>query len=260
MFTSLTRAWQRMPVLQFVVAALVMIAATAVQQHYFPADAGAIALAGTGLIVGPIRQFGKSYQLVRELARPQSANQPESIPHVFFDHQQYAQAGSATLSFFNGTAANATNPLLSNFANGTLQAGNYFEVHRIFVTIDSMPAAVATAAVTGPAQDVEILHKTAQGILSWNYKTKPYGGYRLGFFGRPGGPLPDYRPYGSGAVANNVISSGQTETNGGFPVLGNLILAPSQQFTATMAFSSTAISAATYIGVHLMGIWHRTVG
>jgi hypothetical protein len=211
------------------------------------------------LLLSQIRQLGKSYETLRDLVKPASANQPESIPHVLFDTQTYAQAGSAALNFFRSTAANLGDTTLSNFASGQLETYQFFEIHRVHVFIHSVPNAQATAAITGAAQDVELLHKTARGILSFSLGGKPYGGFPLTYFGRPGGPLPTYFAYGTGAVANNVITAGQTEANGGFPYLGNLIIPPASQFSATMTFNSTAISAATNITLSLLGVLHRQV-
>lgn len=245
-------------VAQLAVGLLVAVAANYLTQRFFPHSGGMLTATAAPILLGRIIDFGKTYAGLVSATRPSQADQPESIPHVLFDTQQYAQAGSATLTFFNSaTAANASDPTLSNFANGSLNAGYYFEIHRIFLKIHAVPNTNATTAITGAAQDVELLHKTARGILSWTYKGRPYGGYPIDFFGRPGGPIAGYTAYGSGTAANNVISWGHTEANGGFPVLGNVILAPAQNFTATLAFNSTAISAATNITVAMLGVLHR---
>jgi hypothetical protein len=255
---SIAATWRRLPAIAHAaIALLVCAAAAALEQRLFP-HAGGLAFAAAPLLLGDIKQFGKTYAMLREITRPNQADQPESQPWVLFDTQPYAAAGSASLTFFkSATAANASDPTLSNFATGQLDAGYFFEMHRLFVYIHAVPAAVATVAITGPAQDVQILHKTARGNLSWNYKGRPYGGFPLAFFGRPGGPMSTYAPYGTGTVANNIVSTGETENNGGFPVQGNLIIAPATQFTSTMTFISTAISAQTNITIAMMGVLHR---
>jgi hypothetical protein len=211
------------------------------------------------LILTAWKNFGKAYAVLRDSAQPANADQPEAIPHVLFDTQQYAQAGQATLQFFQSTAANLADPTLSNFANGTLEARNFFEIHRVFMIIHSLPNTNATVAITGAASDVEIIHKTARGILTFTMAGKPYLGLPLAFFGRPGGPVPIYSSYGTGTAANNVITAGETENNGGFPLLGGLVIPPVQQFKAAMQFNSTAISAATNITLAMMGVLHRPV-
>jgi hypothetical protein len=245
--------------LRFVLAFLMILAVQAIGAHLFPSHHADALMAGAPLLLSQIRSFGKTYQWLREAIQPVSADQPESFPDVLFDTQTYAQAGSALLTFFNSTAANLADATLSNFPTGQLPKGEFFEVHRIFTMIHSVPAAVATVAVTGPANDVEILHKTARGNLSWSMSNKPYGAIPLFFFGRPGGPNVGYSAYGTGTAANNSISFAQTAENGGFPVLGNQIIPEQQQFLARLAFSPTAISAATNIVVALLGVHHRQV-
>jgi hypothetical protein len=227
----------------------------------FPHTDGAIALAGVPLMLNAIpRTFGRTYEQLKLLMKPVDADEPEAVPWVLYDTQQYAQAGSAKLTFFNSaTVANASDPTLSNFATGVLEGGYYFEAHRVHVIIHSMPNTNATVAITGGANDVEILHKTARGILSFKMKSKQYGPLPLAYCGRPGGPVPIYSSYGTGTAANNVITAGETAENGGFPYLGSILIPPVTNFVGTMDFNSTAISAATYITVGLMGILHRPV-
>jgi hypothetical protein len=243
-----------------VLVVLLVMAAVAVRHRLFPGSPG-VMIAAAPLLLGPIAQLGKSYQNLLALTRPADSSQPESIPHVLYDTQPYAAAGSAALTFFrSATAANAADPTLSNFATGQLDAGYYFEIHRMHVFIHALANFGAAAAITGAANDVEILHKTARGTVGWVYKGKPYGPVPLTYFGRPGGPVPIFAAFGAGTAANNVVSAGETENNGGFPVLGNLILAPATQFTATIQFNATAISALTNITLSLMGVLHRPVG
>lgn len=215
---------------------------------------------GVPLLLGQIQNLAKTYQILNQITGPKDASQPESQPWVLFDTQQYAQAGSASLTFFkNATAANASDPTLSNFASGMLDAKYFFEIHRVHTIIGAVPNTNATTAITGAANDVEILHKTARGNLSAQLKGRPYWGFPIAYFGRPGGPVPIFSSYGTGTAANNVITAGETEANGGFPVLGNLVIPPATQFQATMTFNSTAISVATNITVAMMGVLHRTL-
>jgi hypothetical protein len=218
---------------------------------------GAVMTAAAPLLLNDYKPFGRTYDVLQSLIKPADANQPESIPDTLYDSQPYLAAGSSTLNFFTGaTAANLGDPTLSNFPTGQLQAGYYFEVHRVFVIIDSMPANAASNAVTGPANDVEILHKTARGNLQFKMKGKTYGPHKLAFFGRPGGPVPFYTIF---AAAASTTSFGETENNGGFPYLGNIIIPPITSFQGIMTFNSTAISVQTLITVALMGITHRPI-
>jgi len=238
-----------------VLVAVMLLAAWA----HVTASTGHAALAAGPLLLGGVRPLAKSYQWLRDVVKPANSGEPESIPHVLFDTQTYLQAGQATLQFFQSTAANLSDPTLSNFPTGNLEAYNYFEIHRAFMYIHSVPNTNATVAITGAASDVEIIHKTARGILTFSMAGKSYFGFGLAFFGRPGGPVPIYSSYGTGTVANNVITAGETENNGGFPVLGNIVIPPMQQVKTTLQFNSTAISADTRITVAYMGVLHRPV-
>lgn len=211
------------------------------------------------LTLGAVRPLAKTYNWLREAIKPADANQPEAIPHVIFDMQTYPQAGAAALQFFQSTAANLADPTLSNLANGQLEALNYFEIHRAFIIIDALPTLNVTAIITGGGNDLQLLHKTARGTHTLSMAGKSYFGFKLAFFGRPGGPVPHYSSFGTGTAANNTIVAGETAENGGFPVLGNIVIPPAQQIRATLNFNSTAISAATFITVAYMGVLHRPV-
>lgn len=238
-----------------VLAFTLMLAINVVAQHLFPHHAGMLT-AGAPLLLGQIRQVGKTYGLLRSMSKPVDSSEPESVPHVLFDTQTYAQAGSASLTFFNNaTAANASDPTLSNFATGQLDAGYFFELHRVHVIINAVPAVGAAATIAGPANDIELLHKTARATLGFRIKGKTYGDFPLAYFGRPGGPTATIAAYGTAAAENYQFAS--TEANGGFPYLGNLILTPATQAKGVMTFNSTAISAATPITVCLFGVLHR---
>lgn len=245
------------PSLQVIAALVVLALLTVAQQHFLPHLHGAVVLAGAPLMIGQIRPVAKTYEMLRDLIRP-DANQPESFPDVLYDTQSYAQAGSSTLTFFKSTAANLADQTLSNFASGQMPAFEYFEIHRVHLMIHSIPNVNATDIVTGAASDVQILHKTARGVLSFTLKSKPYGPWPIWYTGRPGGPVVGYATAGATA-ADTVITFGETESNGGFPVLGNIIIPPATQFSAQLNFNSTAISAATNITLALMGVHHRAV-
>lgn len=243
--------------MQFIVCLLVAVAVQLAKQHFFPHADGLVVLAGAPLMLGQIRPVAKTYEMLRDLIRP-DANQPESYPDVLYDTQTYAQAGSSVLTFFKSTAANLADQTLSNFASGQMPAFEYFEIHRVHLIIHAIPNINVTAIMTGAANDVEILHKTARGVLSFTLKAKPYGPWPIAYCGRPGGPVVGYAAAGATA-ADNIVTFGETESNGGFPVLGNIIIPPATQFTATLNFNSTAISAATNITLALMGVHHRAV-
>lgn len=216
---------------------------------------------GVPLLLGRILPLGKAYSLLRDISKPSNANEPESIPDVLYDTQTYAQAGQTSLTFFNSaTAANASDITLSNFSTGVLETGYFFEVHRIFLILHAIPNLNVTAVVTGAANDVELIHKTARGVIYSNMNGKTYGPHPLAFYGRPGGPAVSYVGFGSGTAANNILTVGENEANGGFPYLGNLVIPEQKNFKTTITFAAVqAISAATNLTVAMMGVKHRPV-
>lgn len=234
-----------------------LFGAMAILAH-LPHVHGAAAMAAAPLMLGPIRGFGKTYDVLKQLMKPADANQPESVPSTLYDSQPYPAAGSAApITFFNSaTQANLGDPTLSNFPTGQLEGGYYFEVHRAFIIIDSVPANTASNAVAGPANDVELLHKTARTNLKFTMKGKDYGPHKMAFFGRPGGPVPTFAIF---AAAASSTQTGNTENNGGFPFLGNIVIPPVTQFKAIMSFQPTLvpISVLTLITVAIMGVLHR---
>lgn len=207
-----------------------------------------------------LRYVPKLYQQLVALARPQQADQPESIPWAFYDTQQYAAAGSATLTYYASTAASLSDPTLSNLGNGTLETYQFFEFHREFLSILAVLSVTTTAAVTGAANDVNILHTSARGVRTISIGQKTYGPLPIDFLGRPGGPA--FQAVAEGtetAPARNFIQSGETVANGGFPHVGSYVLQPQTKMTVTLTFNSTAINTATNIRHSIMGVFHRRV-
>lgn len=239
-----------------------LVAFEALRQRWAPHVDAATLAAGVPLLLGPKQNFARTYETLGQMLQA-DANQPESQPWVLFDTQTYLQAGPSDgfVNYFNNNAAASnTDPTLSNFPTGKLDADYYFEIHRVHTFIHAMPNTNATTAVTGAANDVEIMHKTARGIVNGSFRGKNYLGYNLSYFGRPGGPVPTYAGYGSGTAANNTISAGETAANGGFPVLGNVVLSPANQWKGNLQFvPATAISTDTKIMYGMMGVLHRPV-
>jgi len=211
------------------------------------------------MILG-LRYAPKAYDTLVALSRPANASQPEALPWVMYDTQQYAQAGAARLTYYSSTAASLTDSTLSNFANGTLETYQFFEFHREFLSFLAALSITTTAAVTGSANDVDILHKAARGVRTLSIGQKTQGPFPVDFFGRPGGAMFAGTSEGTEtAPARNIIQSGETVMNGGFPHVGAFILGPQTKMSIFLDFNSTAISAAMNIRHAIMGVFHRRV-
>lgn len=205
-----------------------------------------------------LRYAPKAYATLQALARPTRSDQPEALPWVMFDTQQYAAAGSARLTFYgNAAQSDAT---MTNLALGTLETLQYFEFHKEFLSFLAALSVTTTAAVTGSANDVDILHKAARGTRTLTIGQKTQGPFPIDFFGRPGGATFAGIAEGSEtAPARNFIQAAETVMNGGFPHNGAFVLGPLSKVSIFLDFNSTAISAAMNIRHSLLGIFHRRV-
>lgn len=207
-----------------------------------------------------LKYGAKSYQTLADMIRPARADQPESIPWTMFDTTTYLAAGSARLVLYSSTAASLTDLTLSNFPNGTLETFQFFEFHREFLSFLAALSLTTTAAVTGSANDVDILHKAARGTRTLTIVGKPYGPAPIDFLGRPGGPTFVATSEGTEtAPARNIIQNGETVMNGGFPWLGSYVLGPQTKMAVSLDFNSTAISGNMNIRHALLGVFHRRV-
>lgn len=207
-----------------------------------------------------LRYAPKAYATLVGLSRPQRADQPEALPWVMYDTAAYPNTGVASLTLYSSTAASLSDPTLSNFPTGTLETFQFFEFHREFLSILAALSLTTTAAVTGAANDVDILHKAARGIRTITIGQKSYGPFPIDYFGRPGGASFAGTSEGTEtAPARNIIQAGETVMNGGFPHGGSYVLAPQTKMTVTLSFNSTAISTTTNLRHSIMGIFHRRV-
>lgn len=199
----------------------------------------------------------RSYQELSRLIRPASADQPECLPWVIYDTQQYAAAGSTTLSFYAAAQADLT---LSNIGVGALDALSYFELHRVFASILAAITATSAGAAAGAANDVAILHFAARGTVTFTMLQKTWGPFPLDFFGRPGGPDAVMTSHGTQAAGTSFQTQlGTTVMNGGFTGYGAIVIAPTTSFRVKMDFNSTAIATATNIRHSMLGTMHRRV-
>ena len=210
------------------------------------------------MILG-FRYLAKTYTELSDIVRPKSGDEPECIPWVWYDTQQYAAAGATFLTFYGAAQADIT---LSNIGVGVLETLQYFEIHKLFTTIMSLPTITTTAVITGSANDVALLHFSARGVETLTMVQKVWGPFPLDFFGRPGGPEPFVAAEGTEtAPARNILQFGQTVMNGGFPGLGALTIPPVTNWRVRFDFATPAvpINAATNLRHAMMGTFHRRV-
>jgi hypothetical protein len=184
-----------------------------------------------------------------------NASQPEAIPHVMYDTQQYAAAGSAQLSFFTTLPNPKDNTVTNMPIAGALPNPWYFEIQKVYFDVLNNTTTGATQA--GAASDIDILLKSGRGIATFNLSDKNYGPWPLRFFGGSGG---SQAMITSAIATPGSIQSANVRDNGGFPMNGALIIPPQTQFSWTLNWvAASAISVATQVSVSMLGVLYRRV-
>jgi hypothetical protein len=189
----------------------------------------------------------QTYPFLESRLRPQSLEAPEALPWVLYDTVTYPIGGVAHLDAFRNVNAD---PTLSNMdVAGSLAAGVYFDVHRIFVTPLTPSPSVATTL-----DDVGIIYNNARATFTFTVNAKPIGPFPLRFAGDAGQPT---QQGNTTADLNNYLGGPQ---NGGFPVNGAIKIGPTQKFAVGLDFNPSAITVAMLLQVSLLGILYRKVG
>lgn len=201
----------------------------------------------------PYRQPPEPIALWQQQSTPTS-QEPEVVPYVFYDTQQYPAAGLAGgLNYFANVNADST---LSNMQTaGSLPNPQWFKVFKVFVDILGVPTAAGLADARGPVNDIELITKSARATLTFTMANKTYGPWPLTFFGSSGGLQ---NPVAVTLAAGAIYTAGSLRDNGGFPINGSVIIPPQVNFGWTLnGVNTIAISAATQIRVSMAGLLAR---
>lgn len=197
----------------------------------------------------------KTWGQLQAMLTPQDPRQPESVPYILYDTQQYISGATTLLSFFQ--QVNADKTLTNMETAGVLPAPQHFEIHRIFVDVLSRPSAGVGTAV-GQADDISLLFNTGRATLTYTGSGKRWGPIPA----RACGPLHSVNAALAGTLtAPAHLQVGWRDANGGFPINGQFVIPPSQSFGFDMAFAAaqTLGGGNTYISVSLLGVLHRRV-
>lgn len=202
-----------------------------------------------------LKAVALSYAMLAARVKPQ-AGEPEAIPYPIFDTQTYPAAGSGDLNFFNAASVDRTRSNMD--VPGQLQAGTWLVVERVYVDFLNTPTVTAADTQAGAANDIAQILKKARATLTFKYGSKSIADIPLTFFGRSGGVE---AVLGGNNTAPHLVQVGNMGDNGGYPILGNIIIPPGVSFGATIKFAANnvAISADTDIRVSLFGMLHRPV-
>ena len=162
----------------------------------------------------------------------------EVLDKVFWDTQQYAQAGSTLLTFFQALPANIE---LGNLDQPGIIGGN-----RPFLI-----RAISVAFRTLVAADIAILAR--RGVLRLNIGNKDYGEWPVEML-PPGGGV--YAFFTTGVVTQQVEAAtfGVPDARNCYTLTKPLLIPPQLNFRATLEYQAAqAISVATQVTVLLKG-------
>ncbi len=196
-----------------------------------------------------------TYQQLDADARPGNSTQPESIPYVWYDSQDFATLWT-TVSFF---AAPNADPTISNIEQAnTFSAEQYF---RLFaVTLDWLIAASSQASSGAPTilDDLVQIQNGARAILNLNIAQKKYLQVPLHAVHSSGGVFVNYQlgsPNASGL--GNYASNWYPD--GGYNVGGSIVFPPKQTFICTITGVAAALVATRKGRLSLHGVLSRPV-
>lgn len=202
-----------------------------------------------------LRIIPKTWGQLQAMLTPADPRQPESVPYVLYDSQQYVSGASTRLTFFQNVSADKT---LTNMETaGVLPSPQHFEIHRIFIDVLNRPSAGAGTAA-GQPDDIALLFNTGRATLTYTGAGKRWGPIPA----RACGPLHAVNAaIGATLTAPANIQAGWRDFNGGFPINGQFVIPPSQAFSFDLDFAAaqTLAGGNTYIAVSLLGVLHRRV-
>lgn len=198
----------------------------------------------------------RTRQQLETLASPENARQPESLPWVLYDTQNYDSAATTALTFFTTQQSDKT---LGNMeGGGSLPDPQYFELYNIGLDVLLAPFASAADDVVGPINDIALLLFAHRGTFEINVSNKRTGPFPLSFLHASGGPVGfEWGTLTAEAwhgYANNGIF------DGGYSVGGSIIFKPKVGFDVTLRWASAATTRADVnLRVWLQGVLHRAV-
>lgn len=201
----------------------------------------------------PIVAF--TYDQLNLDSRPGNAQQPEAIPYVWYDSQDFASSWTS-VSFFSATNSD---PTLSNIEQGnTFSAEQYFRWFA--VTLDWLIAATSQASSGAPVivDDLLQILNGARAIFNLNIAQKKYSQIPLHAIHSSGGIFVNYQlgtPSSSGL--GNYASNWYPD--GGYNIGGSIVFPPKQTFTCTVTGVAATLGATRKGRISLHGVLYRPV-
>jgi hypothetical protein len=204
-----------------------------------------------------IQAIAKSAEELRKITNPNDASQPESIPWVYYDTQNFLTASTAAISFFAVTNADRT---ISNLEQaGTIPDPYYFEIEAINLDYMVRPSAGGNTAV-GTLDDLAQFLYTSRSTLEFSIAGKLYLRIPCSYLHASGGP--NGTALAATLTAPNLISFAVNGiVDGGFYVGKKIVLPPKQSFQAQIIVgaASTLVTSPAPLRLSMAGVLHRRV-
>lgn len=196
----------------------------------------------------------QTYQALAAAGSAASANQPEVVPYVFYDSQDFA-SNWTSVAFFASTSSDAT---ISNIEQpNTISAEQFFNIWAI--TLDWLIAATAVTAAGAASivDDLAQIQAGARAIFNMQISQKKYL------------QVPIHALHSSGGINATIVGSttANSMTNyaqnwypdGGYNIGGALLLPPKQTFQVTVTGVAATLVATRKGRISMHGPLFRRV-
>jgi hypothetical protein len=200
----------------------------------------------------PVRP--KNFADVAALSTAASASQPETIPWVYYDTQDFV-SNWTRVSFF---ATPQNDRTLGNIEQGgTIPADTYFQIFSLNVDFLIAASASTAAPAAAIADDLAQILFGSRAILNLTIANKNYGPIPLTYCHSSGGLIIDWQ--GTPAAAAILNFAQNAPADGGYWVDGAIILPPNQSFTMTVEGVAAALVATRKVRLSMAGVKYRPV-
>jgi len=203
----------------------------------------------------PIRAYTRAQ--LEALANPAAANQPEAIPHVFFDTMAYTSTVTTVLTYFQVVQVDKT---LGNIESaGQLPDPQYFQIFNVgFDILNDLTT--TSGGILGAADTVQKLMIMGRPICTLTIAGKKYiDQVPLSFMHQSGGVTGFMA--GTWTAEENITWGLNSIPDGGYCVNGAIIIPPKQAFDFTLRWAAAQVVTPTPINLRLWmaGVWFRRV-
>ena len=192
------------------------------------------------------------------ISDPTSAGQPECIPWILYDTQDFVTASTTQLTFFQTVQTDQT---LGNLpSQAQLPDPQHFVLHYVTCDVLAIPSLSAAGTVVGALNDIDLIMKGGRPVFTITMSDKNYGPFPLrachALGGVTGGVAGTFAATTDIQFGNNGIPGG-----GGFPFMGAIVIPPKVSFKLSVQWSATqAINVSPVkIQIGLAGVLYRRV-